>query len=250
MGYTLYVLCAESVDKCQNWLYIDLCRREKSISECFSAQLCIARLQSHDVRLVQSEYSANQRETVRVNAARWKRQDHIALSHAAVVYHFVLIYDACAVSREVVFVYRIEARHLRSLAADESGSCLYAALAYSRHYLLYLFRIVFAAGDVIKKEQRLCAHADDIVDTHRDAVDADGIMLVKHERELEFCTYSVSAAYQHRFADALEIELKQPAESSDLAHHSRDHSPGDVLLHEFDRFVARRYIDSRCFITV
>ena len=61
-----------------------------------------------------------------------------------------------------------------------------AAIADARDDRGDLFWVVLATGDVVKEEERFGAAANDIVDAHGDAVDADGVMLVHEESDLEF----------------------------------------------------------------
>ena len=53
--------------------------------------------------------------------------------------------------------------------------------------------VELAAGEVVEEEQRLGALHQDVVDAHRDEVDADGVVAVERERELELGAHAVGA---------------------------------------------------------
>ena len=132
-----------------------------------------------------------------MNAARGERDYNIAGGHCFIVNNSVLVDNARAVAREVVFVYRIKSGHLRGLAADERRARLNAALADAADNVRYPLGIVLATGYVIEEEQGLCAAADYIVDAHSHAVDADGVVLVHEKGYLELRADSVGAADEH-----------------------------------------------------
>ena len=66
----------------------------------------------------------------------------------------------------------------RRLAADEGATRVDAPLGHAADDCCDLFGDVLPAGDVIEEEERLCAAADDVVDAHCDAVDADRVVFV------------------------------------------------------------------------
>ena len=63
--------------------------------------------------------------------------------------------------------------------------------------------VELAAGEVVEEEQRLGALHQDVVDAHRDQVDADGVVPVEREGELELGADAVGAGDQDRLAVAL-----------------------------------------------
>ena len=69
---------------------------------------------------------------------------------------------------------------LRCLAADQRTVRLYAALSHTGNDRCDLLRIVLAACNIIQEKQRFTARTCNIVDTHRNSIDSDCIMLV-HE---------------------------------------------------------------------
>ena len=78
--------------------------------------------------------------------------------------------------------------------------------------------VELAAREVVEEEQRLGALHEDVVDAHRDEVDADRVVAVERERELELGADAVGAGDQHRLAEAL-ADLDQRAEAADAGEH-------------------------------
>ena len=220
-------------------LYVYLRWFEQSLAERLSAEHRVARSQRLHVSLLEIEDLAHEGESVGVDSARRQSDHNVAGLHLIVVYDLVLVYDTCYISCEVVLVSRIESRHLSRLAADQRSARLHAALAHACNDLLDPLRHVLAACDVVEEEQRLCTCADDVIDAHRNAVDADRVVLVQQESQLELGADTVSAAYEDRLLNvqSLEVQLKQSAESADASHDARCDGPCDVALHELNRSV-------------
>ena len=76
------------------------------------------------------------------------------------------------------------------------------------------------ADEVVEEEQRLGALHQDVVDAHRDEIDADRVVPVERERELQLRADAVGAGDEHRLAVALR-QLDQRAESADAGEHFR-----------------------------
>ena len=128
-----------------------------------------------------------------MNAGGWQRDQHVARLHIFRIDHLVLIDHAHAEAGKVVLVHRVEARHLGGLAADQRAAGLNTAVRHALDDVRYLFRNIFAQGNIIKEDQGLCAAADDVVDAHCNAVDAHGVMLVQHEGNLQLGANAVGA---------------------------------------------------------
>jgi len=60
--------------------------------------------------------------------------------------------------------------------------------------------VELAAREVVEEEQRLGALHQDVVGAHRHEVDADGVVAVHRERELELGTHAVGAGDEHGLA--------------------------------------------------
>ena len=79
--------------------------------------------------------------------------------------------------------------------------------------------VELAGREVVEEEQRLGALHDDVVDAHRDEVDADRVVDAGLERDLELGADAVGAGDQDRVLEARRLEVEQPAEAAQAAHH-------------------------------
>ena len=73
---------------------------------------------------------------------------------------------------------------LRRLSADQRRAGLPAALCHPFYDSGNLFRIIFAAGNIIQEKQRFSPCAGNIVDTHGHTVDSHSVMLIHKEGQL------------------------------------------------------------------
>ena len=177
---------------------------------------------------------AHEGKAIGVDAARGQRDHDVAGAHGRLIEDLRLVDDAHGKAREVVLVRGVEARHLRCLAADERRAALHAALGHAADDLGDALGDVLAAGDVVQKQQGLRAAADDVVDAHGHAVDADGVVLVHEEGELQLRADAVRAADEHGVLDAGRVQLKQTAEAADVGTDARGHSARDVAFHQLN----------------
>ena len=223
-------------EQSENGLDVNLCRREKRFAYRLAAKLVERRF---DVRVFNIQNLAHKREAVGVNAAGGQGNDNVALGHLAVVDDLLLIDNAGAVAREVVFVLGVEAGHLGGLAADERGVGLNTALAHALYDVGNTLRHVLAAGDIVEEEQRLCTAADNVVHAHCHAVDADGVVLIHEEGDFELCAYAVGPGDQHGAGNAGEVKLEQSAEAAHVGADAGGYGSCDVLFHQLYRLVAR-----------
>ena len=113
-----------------------------------------------------------------------KCQHHVARFHRLIVDDILLVDRTDGKTGEIVFVHGIEAGHFRGFAADERAAGLHTALRHAGDNRRNLFRHILAAGDIIEEEKRTRTAANDVVYTHGDTVDADGVMLVHEKRKL------------------------------------------------------------------
>ena len=116
---------------------------------------------------------------------RRQSEQHIARRDRRAGEQPVALDRADAKAREVVVAFRVHARHFRRLAADQRATRLLATLADARDHAPGHAGLQLAAGIIVEKEQRLRALHDQVVDAHRDQVDADALMPVVLDRELE-----------------------------------------------------------------
>ena len=151
---------------------------------------------------------------------------------------FRAVDDADGEARKVVVVGGHGAGVLGGLAADERAAGLHAALRHAGDERRDLLRLVLANGDVVEEEDGLCAAADDVVDAHGDAVDADGVVLVHQLRDALLRAHAVRARDEHGLAHTGKIRCEQAAKAADIGHNAWDHGALDVLFHQLDALVA------------
>ena len=103
---------------------------------------------------------------------------HVTGFHAGIVNDFLLVHNAHTKARQIVIIHRHHAGMLGSLAADQRGTGLDAALGHAAYDFRNALGHIFAAGDVVQEEQGPGAAADHIVDAHGNTVNADGVVLI------------------------------------------------------------------------
>ena len=117
-----------------------------------------------------------QREAVAVHAGARKAEDGITGSDARTREHVIALDCSNTEAREVVVAFRIHARHLGGLAADQSTTSLPASFSNrSNHRRGYLI-VQLPRRIIIEEKQRLGALDDEIVSAHRNEVDAYAVM--------------------------------------------------------------------------
>ena len=177
-----------------------------------------------------------------------QRQHHVARTNRFAVDDALLVHNADGEARKVVVVLRHHAGMLRRFTADERGFRLHAAFRHARDDGRDFLRHILAAGDIIKEEQRLRAAANHVVDAHRHAVNADGIMLVKQHGDFQLRANAIRAGNEHRLFHARRVQRKQAAEAADALDTARRHRPRDMLLHQFHRRVTGGNVNTRCLV--
>ena len=101
-----------------------------------------------------------------------------------------------------------------------------------------------SAGEIVEKEQRLGALHHEIVDRHRDEIDADGVVPAGLDRDLDLGADAVGAGDQQRVAEARAFEVEQPAEAADLGIRARPGGCAHQRLDQLDHAVAGIDIDA------
>mgnify|MGYP002416089685 CR=1 FL=1 len=180
---------------------------------------------------------AHQREAVGVDARGGQRQNDITGLHGVVVQDLFFVHNAHGETGQIVLLLRHHARVLGGLAAHQRAIGLHAALGHALDDLCDLFRDVAAAGDVIQEDQRLCTSADDIVDAHGHAVNADGVVLVHEDGQLDLGAAAVGAGNQHRLFHA-GGQTKAAAEAAYVVQAALVAGSGYMLFHQLHRPVA------------
>ena len=86
-----------------------------------------------------------------------------------------------------------------------------------------------------------------IVDAHRDQVNADGVVHLPFEGQLELGAHAVGTAHQYRLAIALG-HLKQRAKAANAGQHALAHGSFGQRLDAFDQRITGVDIDPRVFV--
>ena len=87
---------------------------------------------------------------------------------------------------------------LCGLTADQCRIGLQTAFCNAFYDRSDLLRIVLSACDVVEEEQRFSAGTCDIVHTHGNGINADGVVFIKNHGELHLGSASVCTGKQHR----------------------------------------------------
>ncbi len=189
------------------------------------------------------ENPANEREAVRVRAARRESEQHVAGFDPRAVDGLRLLHDADGEAREIVFAGHEGVRVLGGLAADERASGHLASGGDALQHVGGDVDVEALAHEVVEEEERLGALHQDVVDAHRDEIDADRVVPVEREGELQLRADAVGAGDQHRLPVALR-KLDQRAEAADAGEHFGPHRPGGERLDALDERVAGVDVDA------
>ena len=110
---------------------------------------------------------------------------HIARPNVLAAHEVIALGQANDAPSEIVFAWRVEARHRGCLAADERASRLAASRRDPADDGGRLVGIHRAKREVIEEEERARATDEDIVDAMVDQVGADGLVAIEGEGDLE-----------------------------------------------------------------
>src|SRR5690606_26596539 len=92
----------------------------------------------------------------------------------------------------------VHARHLGGFAADQRAAGQFATARDTADDGGRRVDGQLAAGEVVQEEQRLGALHQDVVDAHGHQVDADGVVAVPVEGQLELGSHAVGARDEDR----------------------------------------------------
>ncbi|EIM72195.1 hypothetical protein A33O_20475 [Nitratireductor aquibiodomus RA22] len=161
--------------------------------------------------------AAHQRKTVGMNAGGGEAQKNVALGNVTCGQKPVALCRAHGEARQVVILAVIHARHFRRLATDQRASGLPAALGNARNDRRTLVGIEPAGCEIVEEEERLGTLNDKIVDAHGNEVDADRVVPVRINGDLELGADAVIGGHEDGVGKACRLEIEQAAEAADLA---------------------------------
>ncbi len=177
-------------------LDIDFCGGQQDLAQGFAIQLL---QRGGEVGALDVENLPHQREAVGVNAGGGQADEGVPFPDPASVDDFGLVHHAHGKARDVIVVGVHDAGVLGGLAANQGAAGLDAALRHAGDDGGDFLRLVFADGDIVQEEQGPGAAADDVVDAHGHAVDADGVVLVQQLGQAQLGAHAVGAGDENRF---------------------------------------------------
>ncbi len=180
-------------------------------------------------QLLEENFPA-ERITVRMQAARFNADDHVAaLDGFLAVEHLRFFHHADDGAAQIVFARLIKARHLRRLAADERAIVFRARARETFDDFGENVRLQLAGAEIIEEEQRLRAQHRDVVHAMVHEVRADGVMLVLLKGDLELGADAVHGRHEDGLAIFFYVQREQAAEAADLAEHLAAMRAGEQL---------------------
>ncbi len=188
---------------------------------------------------------AYQRVAVGVQPARGHRHEHVARADPLRAEHGVGLDDPGGGTGDVVLVLGQQARVLGGLATHERRAGDLAGLGDAAHDVRDALRHDLARGDVVRHEERLGAHDDDVVHDHADQVEADRVVLVERLRDRDLGADAVGRRREQRLSVVPHRrQVEEAGEPADPAQHRRAVGATDGILHELDGLVAGLGVDS------
>src|SRR6202046_3149378 len=127
---------------------------------------------------------------------------------------FVAAHCADDGAGKVVLAVTVEARHLGSLAADQSAAVGPARLADALHNLFDHHILELPGCKVIEKEQRCCALHRNVVHAVVHQVLTNGVMNSQIKGDLQLRSHTVSSKPKKRIWKFVQVERKQTAEAA------------------------------------
>ena len=137
-----------------------------------------------------------------------------------------------------VLAFRIEAGHLRRLAAEKRAAVLTAGARHAADDLFGDGGQQAPRREVIQEEERRRTLHEDVVHAVVHEIRTDRVVPVRQKRDLQLRADTVGARHQHRFAKAHAGEAEQPSEGADLRQHARRERAAGKALDAADGFVA------------
>jgi hypothetical protein len=166
-----------------------------------------------------------------VQAGRRHSNQHVAGLDPVRAQYVVGLDDADAGGRDVVVVGRHQAGVLGGLPAQQRATGHHAPVGDASHQFRDPLGHRAPHGDVVLQKQRFGAADHEVVDHHRDEVDADGVVLVHRLGDRELGANAIGRGRQHRFPIAAQCE--QPGESTQPA---ADLGSGGLVGQRFQEF--------------
>ena len=104
-------------------------------------------------------------------------------------------------------------------------------------------RVELAGREIVEEEERLGALHDEIVDAHRDEIDADRVVMAGLDGDAQLGADAVIGRDQQRIVVAGRLRIEDAAEATDLGIRARPPRRLDQRLDELDEKIAGVDID-------
>ena len=103
---------------------------------------------------------------------------------------------------QIIFTFGKITGMLSGFAPDQYTARLTTACGNTPHNHLGDIDVKLAADEVVQEEKRLGTLSDDIIHTHGHKIDADGVVFLHHEGDLQLGPDAIRGRNQHRVAIA------------------------------------------------
>ena len=244
-GDVRHPLDREVFEQIQEALDIDAGRGEELFTNAlFQTAHRAVDLQSHALE----ENLARQRITVGMEAGGGETDNLVANRGGRTVNDILAIDNADGKTSKIVLPFAVHSRHLGGLAANQSTAGLDAALGDAANNLYRFLRREFARRQIVEEEEGLGALNNDIVDAHRHQIDADRIVLVHHEGDLELGADTIGRRDQSRLLVLSSVQREETAKAAEVAHDLRTIGRLDQRFDHLHKAVTGININAGIFI--
>ena len=158
----------------------------------------------------------DQGKAVRVDARRRQADQHVANCDVGPRQDLIALDRADTKASQIVVPGLVHPRHLGGLATDQGAAGLAAACRDARDDVTRRLHIELAGREIIKEKQWLGALNDQIVDAHRDEVDADRVVHPAFDCDHQLGADAVVGGNQNRVAIAGPLQVEQAAEATEI----------------------------------
>ena len=160
---------------------------------------------------------------------------------------FAFFDNADGKAGQVVIFTVVHAWHFSGFAANQRTTGKFAAFANTADDIGRDIDIQFAGGVVIQEEQRFSALHDNIVDAHRDQIDADGVMTLQVHGQTQLGADAIGAGNQYRLF-VTGWQRDQRAKAAKTGHHFRTAGTVGHMLDALNEGVACFDIHTSVFV--
>ena len=164
--------------------------------------------------------------------------EQIPFAEGGAVDHVGLVHQTHGEAGQIILVLGVEAGHLGGLAADEGAAGLAAALGDAGDDGLDAAGHILSHSHVVQEKQGRGTGADNVVDAHGHAVDANGVVLIHEKGDFQLGAHAVGTGDQDGLLHARHIGGEQAAEAAQRAHDTGNVGGLHQGLDAVDRLVA------------